>query len=605
MVYTVKQSPSVANSGMGANLFADKSGASFRVWAPNASKVVLVLNGKEEFDLAKDNSNNEYYSIEVNGVKADDQYRYKITNNGVPPNNPGGDFDRTDSYARDVESSGNDAKAIVVDPNYTFTAFQTPYFENFIIYQLQIGSFAGFNDGIPVKDKTATFLDVIPKLDYIRDMGFNAIQFLPAGEYPGNSNEGYSPTDFFAPESAFGSPTDLRKLVDECHKRGLAVIFDVVYNHASGIDNHLWQYDGNTESNGGGIYFSNVQTGFGPMPNFDRRSVFNFFLDNARMFFREYNADGLRFDSAHNIHSAIFGGSGVLQELTGQIASEVPGKFLIAEFDNPTYAIKTFSFSSIWDFNGDGLIKLIQNGTVYALKDFIERWGYPHAFSTLRYLLGSHDQIFRNFKNGEKDDHAFNRYFVERVGGEFVGRNDWIARAKARLGWALNVTLPCTPMLFMGTECHHYGYWNPQNDDYGEHRFDWNIAGDEIGLGMRGLVRDANWLLWKNPALRSDKGPIFPHLDPQNRILAFKRWNDEGNVLLTVVNLSDNQWNDAIYAVSAGETSGSWEEIFNSQSPQYGGWQDSGNFGAVCKVGNDGCFGIRLPKWSVLVFRKR
>ena len=157
----------------------------------------------------------------------------------------------------------------------------------------------------------------------------------------------------------------------------------------------------------------------------------------------------------------------------------------------------------------------------------------------------------------------------------------------------------------MGTEVQHYGYWNPALDPFGDHRFEWAIAGDPTGWAMRNLVADANNVRWNNAALRTDSGPSTPHFDPDNNVLAFLRWDATGNVLLTAVNLSDNQWDQPQYGVNIGGPGDSWEEIFNSQSPQYGGWNDSGNYLANLVVQSDGRFYIRLPKWSVLIFRKR
>jgi 1,4-alpha-glucan branching enzyme len=413
---------------------------------------------------------------------------------------------------------------------------------------------------------------------------------------------------FFAPEFDYGGSSDLRALVDQCHGKGLAVIFDVVYNHVVEADaeDRLLVFDGNTESNGRGIYFSTFDN-FGPVPNFDKSAVRDFFVDNARQCFREYDADGLRFDSAHAIHGQA-GGPAALQNIVGRIAQEFPDKFLIAEYDNPQYSLQTFAFAAAWQMGvADQFIDLLRAGTVFDLKAFIERWGYPRAFSPVRFLLGSHDQIYAKYtsKDGRiVPDKPFNRYFVERVGGVMVGRNDWIARAKARMGWSLNVSMPGTPMLFMGSEVDHYGYWNPDTDAYGDHRFNWDLARDAIGDSMRNLVRDINRVRTSNPALRGEAGPLFTHLDAQNRVLAFKRFDFAGNVLLAVVNASDNQWDTAIYGVSLDGDMGTWQEIFNSQSPQYGGWNDLGNFLAFPKVRNDGRIYIRLPKWSVLIFRR-
>jgi 1,4-alpha-glucan branching enzyme len=196
-----------------------------------------------------------------------------------------------------------------------------------------------------------------------------------------------------------------------------------------------------------------------------------------------------------------------------------------------------------------------------------------------------------------------NRYFVERIGGAVTGRENWYARAQARLGWALNVAMPCTPLLFMGGECHHYGYWNPTNDPYGDHRFDWSIAGDTIGWEMRTLVSDINALRWNHPALRSDLPPLFPHRDLQNHVLAFLRLHPNGEKILAVVNLGDQQWNEPVYGVHLAGMDNAWSEIFNSQAPQYGGWPNSGNGSATLYVGGDGLLSIRLPQWSVLLFR--
>ena len=148
----------------------------------------------------------------------------------------------------------------------------------------------------------------------------------------------------------------------------------------------------------------------------------------------------------------------------------------------------------------------------------------------MRYLLGSHDQIADTTSGNQ----PANRYFVELYGG----RENEHARAKARVGWALNVAIPGTPMLFMGSECHYWGYWWPnadQNPAASEHRFDWAIAGDLIGVPMQRLVRDVNWVRWNNPALRSTTLQ-FIHEDESNSVLAFKRWHESGNIVIAVVN---------------------------------------------------------------------
>ena len=121
---------------------------------------------------------------------------------------------------------------------------------------------------------------------------------------------------------------------------------------------------------------------------------------------------------------------------------------------------------------------------------------------------------------------------------------------------------------------------------------------------MQALVTDINGLRWANPALRANGRPLFTHVDADNGVLAFKRFNDSGNVELVVVNLGQRQFDQASYGVGLAGDGGTWEELFNSQSPQYGGWADSGNFLAFPATSPDGNLYIRLPKLSVLIFRK-
>jgi len=630
-MYTLKAAPS-ANQALGANLFADRTGASFVVWAPNASAVTLRLTADrtqpftfDELALQPDPTQPGYWSADVTGVAGGHLYQYAITNRGGDMYDPNGPpLLRVDPCARQVLSSDRRLPALIIDPDFTFTTpFRTPDFENFILYQAHIGSFAGRNDGISVvydpNGGTARFDQFETKLDYIAGMKFNAIQFLPTGEYRGSAGEAYNPSNYYAPEALYGSPDDLRRLIDACHAKGLAVFFDVVYNHMDNSDN-LWQFDGNNDhrpnesdpQTGGGIYYSKYDAGgYGRRPDQDSPDVQRFFTENAAMWFDEYHVDGLRFDSAVN-----FSHDG-LKAIVSALTARYPDKFLYAEDSDPGYIFGDIGFRACWDMgSADSFARIIGNQDIAGLQALIGREGYPYAWSAIKYLLGSHDQIFNSWSYNDNDRQwewdkpggnglRENRYFVERIGGAVTGRDNWYAQAQARLGWALNIALPCTPMLFMGSECHHYGYWNPAYDANGDHRFDWAIAGDAIGQPMRNLTGDANNIRWNNPALRSDNPPLVTHYDPPNRVLAFKRWNDTGNVVLVVVNLSDNQWDNAEYRVGVGAPGERWMEIFNSQSPQYGGWNDSGNYLVDLSVGADGKFAIRLPKWATLIFQQR
>jgi 1,4-alpha-glucan branching enzyme len=606
--------PSI-HSGMGANLFGDE--CSFRVWAPNAiaisvciwhdnSPVATLHDQMFQVSLAPEPSNPGYWSVNVAGVVANQPYQFLIQNKGGDATNPGGMVSRVDAYARQVESAGDNARGIIVDWRQEWSEFATPKFDDLIIYQAHVGSFAGLHDHLNIATY-ATFADFQTKLGYIRELGFNALQLLPIAQVDGVDNEGYGTTNLFAPHDGYGTPADLRSLVDAAHRHGLAVIFDVVYHQASTSHNHYWQYDGNT-TDGGGIYFEDPFH-YEPSRDEDGRSfahwkleVQNFLLDHARMLLHEYRGDGLRFDMAHSL----------TWECTQHIIAGLRAnpdwrdKYLIAEWtgdqrDRWSKVIHELGFDAVWGMADPFAYRHAANGenAIDELKSFVGWMGFDHSSNFIRYLLGSHDQI-ADANSGSQPE---NRYFVELFGG----RNNWYAQAKARLGWVLNVAIPGTPMLFMGSECHHWGYWWPnpdQNPSTSEHRFDWAIAEDAIAAPMRNLVRDANWVRWTNPALRSSTLQ-FIHEDHTNTVLAFKRWHESGNVVMVVVNLSDHQWQNCDYGIHMGEEAGRWEEICNSQAPQYGGWNDSGNYGYDLRVQGDGKLYINLPKWSILIFRKQ
>ncbi len=588
---------------IGAEVYS--GGVAFRTWAPNASHVWVIgtFNGWNNTATPMASEGNGYWSVDVAGAAAGNEYKYRIENSGSGTGNPGGIFYRTDVAARDtVHSTGN---GIVVDPSFSWAPFASPYFENYIIYQLHPGSFAGYNDGINMSGhggggRVAWFSDIESKLQYVKDLGFNAIELLPVQEFAMDSSWGYNPALYFAPESSYGTPAQLRHLVNEAHKKGLAVIFDVVYNHAGPGDNSLWEYDGNYNGDGGVYFEGGWMTDWGRGPAHWKTEVRNFFLENARMYLKEYNADGLRFDATTKIQWES------LQHITYNLKMEFPSKYLSAEhLPSDPAVITSAGFHATWKSAAHHEFQRAANGSdpVNKLKSFIGWDGYPNSFNNVKYLLGSHDDVGDDHDGDAQDGNSNwdsrHRYFVELFGG----RDNWYARAKTRLGWALNVAIPGTPMMFMGSECHMPGYWHEGYDANGDHRFNWTLAGDPTGMPMRYMVSDVNNIRWANPALRSDTLQ-YTHEDQGNKILAFKRWSG-GNVILVVVNIGDGEWTGHSYGVSMGGESGQWQEIFNSQSAGYGGWDNSGNYLYDPWVQGDNKIYINIPKWSVLMFRKK
>src|SRR5262249_38884261 len=155
----------------------------------------------------------------------------------------------------------------------------------------------------------------------------------------------YNPSNYYAPEALYGGPDDLRRLVDACHQRGLAVILDVVYNHMDPTHN-LWQFDGNTDHRtdesdprtGGGIYFSAVETGFGRRPDHDSPDVQRFFIQNAAMW---------------------------LRAIVQTLVAEFPERFIYAEGSDPGYIFGDIGFRACWDMgSADAFARAVASGDI-------------------------------------------------------------------------------------------------------------------------------------------------------------------------------------------------------------------------------------------------
>jgi maltooligosyltrehalose trehalohydrolase len=190
----------------------------------------------------------------------------------------------------------------------------------YLIYELHVGTFTG----------EGTFEAVIPILDYLRDLGVTAVELMPVAQFPGERNWGYDGVYPFAPQNSYGGPTCLKKLIDACHGKGLAVILDVVYNHLGPEGNYLYEY---------GPYFTDrYRTPWGDAVNFDgpySDEVRRFFIDNALYWVSEFHIDALRLDAVHGIY--VFSARHFLEELAAdvhRVAKELGREiFVIAESD--------------------------------------------------------------------------------------------------------------------------------------------------------------------------------------------------------------------------------------------------------------------------------
>ena len=233
------------------------------------------------------------------GARLGDQYKFVIVNPALASA-----LWKNDPYAKAMTNSVGNGIVASTDYVWRSTHYSTPPWNEMAVYELHVGSFL-FDPAGP--NGRGVFSTVIAKLDYLADLGINAIQVMPSDEFPGVTSFGYNPADIFAIEEDYGGPNGFQALVDAAHQRGIAVIYDVVYNHLGPDDLDLWQFDGWSENGGGGIYFYNDWRRATPWgdtrPDYGRGEVRQFLRDNALFWLEEHRCDGLRFDATGYIRN--------------------------------------------------------------------------------------------------------------------------------------------------------------------------------------------------------------------------------------------------------------------------------------------------------------
>eukprot|EP00741_Cyanophora_paradoxa_P023331 tig00000254_g22538.t1 len=351
-------------------------------------------------------------------VEAGDRYHFLLTSSHNDCfNSEGAVLTRRDPWARHTDFNSN--TCIVEDPSaFEWVEFKTPPFEDLVMYEVHPGTFVGMGDGLD-SSPDPIFRKMITKLDYLKDLGFNSIQLMPVHEFGGQW--GYNPRMLHNVHGPYGTPEDLRTLVNEAHKRGIAIIFDVVLNHGSAKMNSLWMYDGYGPNNNGGIYFEGGgDTPWGRKFAFSKPEIREYLTQSALLFLEEYKGDGLRFDSVHNNPWDL------LKHWTGECKRRFPDKILIAEItpENPK-VVTDAGFHSCWVHSAyfDSL-KMIRGGfggsNFGMLKAMVGlHHGFNRPWQCLKYPLGCHDQI-GDRHNGSMDG-GIHRYVVELYGG----RGNW------------------------------------------------------------------------------------------------------------------------------------------------------------------------------------
>ena len=414
----------------------------FEVWAPSAADLALQV-GEQKMPMQP--AGGGWWSAESKEAGPGTDYGFLVNGEGPFPDprscwQPAG----IHGLSRIIDHSGF---------RWTDKNWQAKPLSSAVIYELHVGTFT----------PQGTFRSVVERLQYLLELGVTHIELLPVAEFSGPWGWGYDGVDLFAPHHAYGTPDDLKFLIDTCHQRGLAVLLDVVYNHFGPAGNYLGKF---------GPYLTDAyKTPWGQAVNLDHKGsheVRRFFADNALMWLRDYHFDGLRLDAVHAfvdnsaIHFLEFLSSEIA-ELSAQLGRHL---VLIAESDlNAPCIVRSR------EANGYGLDAQWSDDFHHALHSVLtgERKGYYEDFGSLAQLAKALTSVF--VYDGLYSPHRENIHGRPATGlsaWHFLGysqNHDQIGNrahgerlchlvnlGRQKIAAALVLTSAYVPMLFQGEE---------------------------------------------------------------------------------------------------------------------------------------------------------
>jgi len=601
----------LTNVAMGGTLIS--GGATFRIWAPRAKNVYVC----GDFNRWQQNTGSRLNAIGGGhwagffpGFKDGDQYLFYIDGIG------------TSNYKRDprgrlltFQPAFPGSNCVLRNPArfpWHETGFRSPAFNDLIVYQLHIGTYLiqpGNGDG--------SFLDVISKIPYLASLGVNAIEPLPIQEFQTQFSLGYNGTDYYSPESQYGevnecnvqeylntangilqqagqsgytgidtlrgADSQLKALIDVCHVYGIAVLFDVVYNHAGGgfdENSPLWFTDrmpyGNANDS---LYFIDQGWAGGQVFAYWNNDVKQFLIDNAKFLYQEYRIDGLRFDEVSVMDR--FGGWLTCQNLTDTLRAQNAAAIQIAEYwPVNEYVVKNTSsggagFDATWHdalrISVRAALSAASSGAsssvnMDAIAGAIANTGLDNRWRAVS-CLEDHDIVYagRDLRIAKLSDQSNSR--------------SWYARSRSRFAMGLLMTAPGIPMIFMGQEFLEDKQWSDTPNANFEIWWQGLDIADKTMADFLRFTRDLINLRRNHPGLRGEGCHVF-NVHNQNRVLAFHRWVEGvGADVLVAATLSEKNWYNYEIGFPSG---GQWVEVFNSDV--YDNWVNptvAGNGGGI------------------------
>ncbi|MBR0795210.1 malto-oligosyltrehalose trehalohydrolase [Bradyrhizobium jicamae] len=430
---------------MNANHFGPElthDGTRFRLWAPAAKRVDLLLD--KPHALTRDAAG--WYVAEIPGVRAGTRYKFRIDDEIDIPD-PASAFQPDDVFGPGevVDHAGFKWRA---------TDWRGRPWHEAVILEAHVGTFTS----------EGTYRGMIGKLDHLVETGITALELMPLADFAGRRNWGYDGVLWYAPDSAYGRPEDLKTLIDEAHLRGLMVMLDVVYNHFGPEGNFLGRYAPG--------FFTDKQTPWGSAIDYRVPEVRAFAIESALAWLRDYRFDGLRLDAVNTIVEA--GEVSVLNDLSaaaGQLAAQTGRhiNLVLENSDNNASLLDAAEdpprgrFRGQWNDDYHHAWRVILTGETqgyYADYQRAPKQDLARALASGYVYQGEVSAFWGGKHRGEPSGMLSPTCFInflqnhDQIGNRPLGDRLVTAARPAAVEAALAVTLiaPTTPMLFMGEE---------------------------------------------------------------------------------------------------------------------------------------------------------
>ena len=572
--------------------FNNRGEAEVRVWAPLKDQVEVVLRGGDtSVPLEKDQYG--FWKTSTDQIKPGDTYRFRID----------GEQELPDPVSLSQPESVHGPSQAVDVRTFTWTDedWNNLPLEDYVLYELHTGTFT----------QEGTFAAVEKKLDYLLDLGVTAIEIMPVAQFPGGRNWGYDGVFPFAAQNTYGGPEGLQLLVDACHRRGIAVVLDVVYNHLGPEGNYLGAY---------GPYFTDkYNTPWGQAINFDDAwcdGVRRYFIENALMWFRDFHIDALRLDAVHAIKD--FSPVHILREIKERVnelmAATGRTHYLIVELDlNDTRFINPlekggFGMDAQWvdEFHHALRVTAGQETSGY----YADFEGLPHLAKAYQdaYVYDGQFSTHRSKNFGIKAENNPGKQFIvfsqnhDQVGNRMLGErtSQLLSFEMQKLLAGAVMVSPYLPMLWMGeeySEPHPFLYFishtdpelveavrkgrkaefaafhaqgeapDPQAEEtFLKSKLQWEILNQDPHQTMFRWYQALLLLRQEHPALRTlDRKQLDVSQNEDHQTLLLHRWHNKQHVL-AYMNFSKESRQIRLPNYVQG-----WEKLLDSADPLWNG----------------------------------